>query len=86
MKCLILILFIMSLGISVVHAQITVTGTIWDKGRTKALSSVNVMLQNPARRVMYGYAITKDDGTYTLTYNGKADTLLLVVTVFNILE
>lgn len=86
MKSLILILFIMSLGISVVHAQVTVTGTIWDKGRTKALGSVNVMLQNPARRVMYGYAITKDDGTYTLTYNGKADTLLLVVTGFNIKE
>lgn len=86
MKSLILILFIMSLGISVVHAQVTVTGTIWDKGRTKALGSVNIMLQNPARRVMYGYAITKDDGTYTLTYNGKADTLLLVVTGFNIKE
>ena len=44
------------------------------------------MLQNPERRVMYGYAITKEDGVYSLTYDGKADSLLLVVTGFNIKE
>lgn len=35
---------------------------------------------------MYGYAITKEDGAYSLTYNGNADSLLIVVTGFNIKE
>lgn len=65
---------------------VTVTGTIRNAKTHKPVGSVNVMLQNPERRAMYGYAITKEDGAYTLTYNGKADTLLLVVTGFNIKE
>lgn len=76
----------MSLEIAALHAQVRVTGTIWDEGSGKPVGSVNVMLQNTARRVMYGYAITKEDGAYALTYDGKADSLLLVVTGFNIKE
>lgn len=50
------------------------------------MGSVNVMLQNPSRRAMYGYSITKEDGAYSVTFNGKADTLVVVVTGFNIKE
>ncbi|MEG1886243.1 MAG: TonB-dependent receptor [Alistipes sp.] len=67
-------------------AQTTISGTVCDAKSRKAVGSVNVMLQNTARRAMYGYAITKDDGTYSVTFNGKADTLVVVVTGFNIKE
>lgn len=86
MRHLLLTLATMLSAASVSAQQSTFTGTVRDAANNAPVGSVNVMLQNPARRVMYGYAITKDDGTYTLTYNGKADTLLLVVTGFNIKE
>lgn len=86
MRHLLLTLATMLSAATVSAQQSTFTGTVRDAANNAPVGSVNVMLQNPARRVMYGYAITKDDGTYTLTYNGKADTLLLVVTGFNIKE
>lgn len=86
MRHLLLTLATMLSAATVSAQQSTFTGTVRDAATNAPVGSVNVMLQNPARRVMYGYAITKDDGTYTLTYNGKADTLLLVVTGFNIKE
>lgn len=85
---LIRLIFVIIAGVShsVVLSQTIISGTIRDAATHKPVGSVNVMLQNPERRVMYGYAITRDDGAYTITYNGKADTLLVVVTGFNIRE
>lgn len=79
-----LLLFGLFLHTISAHAQTTITGTVTNAATHKPVGSANVMLQNTARKAMYGYAITRDDGAYTLTYTGKADTLVVVVTGFNI--
>lgn len=66
--------------------QTIINGHVTDSKTKRPVGNVNVMLQNMTRCAMYGYAITKDDGSFSLTYNGKADTLLIVVTGFNIRE
>lgn len=67
-----------------VLAQTSVSGTVRDRATGRAVESVNVMLQDTSRRAMYGYVITDKEGAYRLEYAGRADTLLLVVTGFNI--
>lgn len=83
-----LLLCIMLLRAAALAAQpgVTISGTIRDVKSGQPVGSANVMLQNPSRRAMYGYVITRDDGAYTLTYSGKADTLVVVVTGFNLRE
>lgn len=76
---------ILAPGISAL-AQTTIYGTIRNAKARQPVSSANVMLQTPDRRTMFGYAITKDDGAYSISYNGKIDTLLIAVTGFNIKE
>ncbi len=70
----------------IAQQSVVVSGIVRDAKTNQPVAGVNVMLQNPARRVMYGYSITKDDGAYSVTTNAKADTLLVVVTGFNIKE
>ena len=86
--CILLLFSLLSGTVVTAIAQqsVVVSGTVRDAANCMPVGSVNVMLQNPERRVMYGYAITKEDGAYSLTYNGNADSLLLVVTGFNIKE
>lgn len=59
-----------------IRAQTTLSGTVRDLATRKPLGSANVMLQDTARRLMYGYAITNADGGYTLTGPVKAEMLL----------
>ena len=63
---------------------VTIAGTVRDASTSRPVGSVNVMLQDTSRRLMYGYAITGDDGAYRLEYRGEADTLVVAVTGFNI--
>ena len=63
---------------------VTITGTVRDASTSRPVGSVNVMLQDTSRRLMYGYVITGDDGAYRLEYRGEADTLVVAVTGFNI--
>ncbi len=65
---------------------IIISGCVCGAGTNKPVGSVNVMLQDTARRTMFGYAITKEDGNYSIEYRGKADTLVVVVTGFNVKE
>lgn len=62
----------------------TISGMIVDAGTGEAADPVNVLLQSPSRRTMYGYTTSRADGTYTLEWRGSADTLLVTVTGFNI--
>ena len=66
--------------------RIAITGTLRDAATSRPVESANVMLQDTARRAMYDYAITGDDGVYRLEYRGDADSLAVVVTGFNIHE
>lgn len=63
---------------------VTISGTIVDAGTGEAADPVNVLLQSPSRRTMYGYTTSRADGSYTLEWRGTADTLLVTVTGFNI--
>lgn len=66
--------------------RIIISGTLRDAATSRPVESANVMLQDTARRAMYDYAITGDDGVYRLDYRGDADSLAVVVTGFNIHE
>ena len=57
---------------------------IVDAATGEATDPVNVLLQSPSRRTMYGYTTSRADGSYTLEWQGTADTLLVTVTGFNI--
>ena len=63
---------------------VTISGMIVDAGTGEAADPVNVLLQSPSRRTMYGYTTSRADGSYTLEWRGSADTLLVTVTGFNI--
>lgn len=62
----------------------TISGMIVDAATGEAADPVNVLLQSPSRRTMYGYTTSRADGSYTLEWRGAADTLLVTVTGFNI--
>ncbi len=86
MRRLLLLLFVLSSCVSVASAQITVSGTVRSADNGRAVESVNVMLLDAGRRIMYGYAITSDKGAYSIPCSAKVDTLVVVVTGFNIKE
>mgnify|MGYP000756129924 FL=1 len=80
-----LLFLLLSLGArSQSWESVTIAGTVRDASTSRPVGSVNVMLQDTARRLMYGYAITGDDGAYRLEYRGEADSLVVAVTGFNI--
>ncbi len=70
--------------------RIAITGTLRDAATSRPVESANVLLQDTARRAVYNYAITGDDGVYRLEYRGDADSLAdslaVAVTGFNIHE
>ena len=84
MRRLFSLLFVLSSCVSVASAQITVSGTVRSTGSGRAVESVNVMLLDTGRRIMYGYAITSDKGAYSISCSAKVDSLVVAVTGFNI--
>lgn len=83
-KILLCLLLVLAGSRRTLSARTTISGTVRSAKTHRTLGSVNVMLQSPSRQAMCGYAITGDDGTYSLDYTGTADSLLVVVTGFNI--
>ena len=65
-------------------AQVVITGQVRELSSGKGVSDVNVMLQNPTRTVLYCYTISDVEGNYSVTYDGDASTLEVVITGFNI--
>lgn len=84
MQRLLLTLLLLGVCVTSAYAQITISGHICDKDSGEGVSDVNVMLQNDKRTILYGYAISDANGDYTVSYNGDAQTLQIVVTGFNI--
>lgn len=54
--------------------RIIITGTLRYAATSHPVESANVLLQDTARRAVYNYAITGDDGVYRLEYRGDAPT------------
>lgn len=65
------------------YAQITVSGAVTTADR-RPVADANVMLQTPDGSGMYGYAISGADGGYSIACTPKSDSILVVVTGFNI--
>ena len=84
MRRLLLTLLLLGVCVTSAYAQITISGHICDQDSGAGVSDVNVMLQNDKRTILYGYAISDANGDYTVSYNGDAQTLQIVVTGFNI--
>lgn len=66
------------------RAQITVRGTVVDGRTEKAVPGLNVLLQDLRAKAIYDYTTTGVDGSYSVTYQGTDDSLLLAITGFNI--
>lgn len=82
MRRLLLTLLLLGVCVTYAYAQITILGHICDQDSGEGVSDVNVMLQNDKRTILYGYAISYANGDYTVSYNGNAQTLQIVVTGF----
>ncbi|MBP8677707.1 MAG: hypothetical protein KBH88_04175 [Bacteroidales bacterium] len=65
-------------------AQITISGFVKNKSTNESLSDVNVILKTTDGKSHYSYTMTKEDGSYILSYSGIADSLIISVTGFNI--
>ncbi|MDR2408053.1 MAG: carboxypeptidase-like regulatory domain-containing protein [Bacteroidales bacterium] len=68
------------------NAQITITGVVRDTITHKPLADVNVILQNKNTTAIYGYAITDDEGKYSITCTTSADSLMILLTGLNTRE
>lgn len=66
------------------YAQITIKGYLYSDQSQINLSGISVLLQNPIGNDIYSYTTTNREGKYILSYNGEADSLLLVIKGFNI--
>ena len=84
MRRLFVLPFVLVSSCFVASAQTIISGTVRDARTHKGVGSVNVMLQDTVRRTMFGYAITDDSGAYSVEFRGKADTLVVAVSGFNI--
>lgn len=84
MKRHLILLALLLLTLSAAKAQITISGTVRHARTQQGVADVNVMLQRMDGKAMYTYMITRPDGSYSLTYEGQADSLIVAITGFNI--
>lgn len=63
---------------------IVISGTVRDAKTHDTLDAVNVMLQSPDGKFMYGFALTNAQGYYSITYKGEKDTLSIAISGFNV--
>jgi hypothetical protein len=68
------------------NAQITIVGVVRDTITHKPMADVNVILQNKNTTAIYGYAITDDEGKYSITCTTSADSLMILLTGLNVRE
>lgn len=67
---------------SLIHA--VVTGRVTDSTTGEPVPDVNVMLQTPDGRALYGFTVTDGDGRYRFEYSLKTDSVRVMITGFNI--
>lgn len=61
-----------------------ISGKIYDIETNQPLEGVNVMVQNSTKKNIYGYALTNINGYYSIQYQNKADSILILISGFNI--
>ncbi len=83
MRRLLSLFWLISCAISL-SAQVTISGQIREKDSDKGVADVNVMLQNDNCTLLYDYAISDADGTYSVSYSGDDQTIKIIITGFNI--
>ncbi len=81
MKKYLLTLFILISGFT--HAQTVIKGIVLDEGN-KPVPDINVTLQEKGRSLMLGYVLTDETGKYKIEYKGKSDSIVIIVSGFNI--
>lgn len=81
---LLLVLLTLLMVEIVSSAQRTVSGRVTDAESGAAVEAVNVMLRCPDAVSIIAFAMTSADGSYKITFNSEADTLLLMVSGFNV--
>lgn len=65
------------------QAQTTIRGTVYDEAR-KPVSDINVTIQEKGRALMLGYVMTDEKGKFKLEYKGKSDSIVVVISGFNV--
>jgi hypothetical protein len=68
------------------NAQITINGVVRDTVTHKPIADANVILQGKNAITIYGYAITDEEGKYSITCTTGADSLLILITGLNVRE
>ena len=81
MKKYLLTLFILISGFT--HAQTIIKGIVLDDGN-KPIPDINVTLQEKGHSLMLGYVLTDEAGKYKIEYKGKSDSIVIIVSGFNI--
>ncbi len=70
--------------VSSVAQMITVSGAVRFEGDGSAVSFANVVLENREDKKVLGFAVTSDDGRFSITLETEKQALELVVTGFNL--
>ncbi len=65
------------------QAQTIITGIVRDEKRNP-IADINVTLQEKSGRLTLGFAMTDVKGAYKLEYKGKADSIAITVSGFNV--
>ena len=65
------------------HAQTIIRGTVTERDTQKGLSGVNVTIQEPGSPALIGYAMTNENGAYSLEYKGSRDSIVVSASGFN---
>ncbi|GAB6121296.1 TonB-dependent receptor [Dysgonomonas termitidis] len=65
------------------HAQTIIKGIVLT-GDNKPVPDINVTLQEKGRSLMLGYVLTDDAGKYKIEYKGKSDSIVVIVSGFNV--
>ncbi len=69
------------------QTPITIQGRIYNPTtRRPPAGSVNVILRSVKENKIYTYSTAQPDGKYTVTYEGYADSLIIMISGFNIKE
>lgn len=78
MKSLLAIAMLLTLSTSL-SAQVVIEGVVIDRATQKALAGANVTLHPVGEKRFVAYAITANNGTFSLKYSGELDKFLLRV-------
>lgn len=76
-------LMALSFNVRAQVSEFSLRGTVKDNSG-KGVESANIMLRRFDAKAMIGFVLTEPDGTYSITVNTEADTLVVMLSGFNI--